>query len=398
MAFIDKYRHGGYNGVYKGGLSMKYPKADLEKREDRGGVYYFRYYHPVIKDGKKAYSRPNVSTGLKDKAGALAYSSQYIKDAIDGKVMEPTFVMTVPAIVEDAGPTLFERCKKFLERQYADSAKTTVTSAKRFLNYMILYSPTKLRNELTAEAATDIYYKFKNTPTRLGRLPEPRSCYYFLTVVREYWEWERAMGYDKNPFKGPHIQMPQEKSFKVCDEVWTPEECMAIYHSLDLEDKDAFWFMRWTGMYPKDTFMLRKEHVIMVDGGLGIMKKREKTKELISLPIWEACPEIADLLFTRYNALPEQNGRLFCRQYQDNKHVLFVDQFGDRVRAAWEREYPGTRPKMVKSLRHTRTTEWIVKKVEPDVIGNWLGHVDGSKMVLTIYSHRKKLMSFKKPS
>ncbi len=377
---------------------MKYPKPFIHKPEGGAGTYYFRYYRPdgLKPDGTKKYAHPNLNTGLKDKGAATKYAIQFIKDEMDGKANLPAIITPV-VVAEDKGPLLFDRAKKFLERQYADSAPTTIVNAKRYLAYMVLYSPTKFRDELTPEMAADIYHKFKTTSNRHNTVPKPRGCYYFLTICREFWDWERDLGYPRNPFRGSHIQMPKEKSFTICDETWTAEECEAIHNELEGEDKDAFWFMRWTGMYPKDTFMLRDDHVFAKDG-LGIVKAREKTKEMITLPIYEAAPEVAGILLERLKVAKAKGGRLFCRGYQDNKNILFVDQFGDHVRAAWERVYPGTRSKMVKSLRHTRTTEWIVAKVEPDVIGNWLGHVDGSKMVLTIYSHRKKLISFKKPS
>lgn len=376
----------------------KYPKPDLEKREDRGGVYYFRYYHPVIKaDGKKGYIRPNLSTGLKDKEEALRYAKEAIKDAIDkGPAKEP--VQTSVAVLE--GSNLVDRTNKYLSMRYhGKKAKTTIVSVSANLRYMIEYSPTKLRDKITPEVADDIYAKYRMRINKINKTPSERSAYHFLTDVCAYWDWEVMLRAEVlyNPFA--HIPKPKSDDFVKTEETWDPGEYEIIRDGLEGEYQDFFVGLRYSAMYPKDLLMTQKVHVMAKDG-LGIMKRRAKSttkNAVIKLPVLKACPEIAGDISARFKACKGAGDYLYFKNIGRDDHSVekFVHHFGATIFALWERKFPGTKPKLVKSLRHTRTTEWIEAGVEPDIIGTWLGHVDGSKMVLAIYAHRKAVRSFK---
>jgi integrase len=259
---------------------------------------------------------------------------------------------------------------------------------------MYKYSPTKLRDEVTPDIAEGIYNDYRLSINRHGDTPSAKTLYHFLTDVCAYWDWEVALR-DKvlfNPFS--HIDKPSQDEFTVCTEIWNQNEFNKVYEELEFpEDKEAFLIARYTGMYPKDIFLLKHEDVVNKGGVFAIYVRRSKStskRQLIRLPVSKAAPEIAELVLAKLKVL-NHGQRLFCRHYNEDKFKLWGELFGKRVAAAWKRAFPNQPHKTPKALRHTRTTEWLEMGHEPDEIGAWLGHVDGSKMVLSIYAHRKAM-------
>lgn len=363
------------------------PKPKMEKRPD--GFYQFRFYHPNGTRPKVVLEERHSGPALK---AAEAHIAKEMSEFRLGLSKAPQASIEV-----QEGPLLKDRIQRYLDLRYAGKkAKTTQTQVTRDLGNMLRFSPTPYRDKLTGDMADDIYLKFENTMTRKKELPSEKTKYHFLTNVCAYWDWEVEV--DPNPRKNPfaHITKPKSDDFTVADEEWDQKEFEGTLKKLEHpEDQVALTVIRWSAMYPKDVFWLQEPDF---QPGPSILKRRKKStskKQVIKLPLRRACPQIVDLVTQRLKAAKGTGKRVFCTHYPDTKDVLWVEQFGKRVQKAYEAAFPGKKPKLVKSFRHTRTTEWLKEGVEPNEVGEWLGHVKGSRMVLAIYDQRDTLRKLK---
>jgi integrase len=382
---------------------MKIPKFTLDN--DRG-TYEVRFYNRIGTDdnGKPVYERPRLDTGLSDKRLAERKAPELIQDYLENKGSRIREKAAIHEQEAAKGPTLVANTKLYMDTFYTDKmADTTIGSNRLSLDYMIKYSPNgigSLVSDITAKVAGDIWNAFCKAPTRLNRPPNEKGKAHFLRNVCAYWDWEvRVNKVAENPFDW--IPKPKDDEFDEYTVTWTQREYEDIHGALALEEeKVALMVCRYFGMYPKDVFMLDTDQCRLDGDDLIINKEREKvqrkrtrkkrSKQIIRFIASKCAPkEVVEIMVHAYKqAVKRGGGRIFCTHY--DKPVLWVEQFGKRVKAAWRATYPGVEPKPPKALRHTRATEWRKQGVDPEIIGNRLGHVKGSKMVLKLYSHNEE--------
>jgi integrase len=392
------------------------PTPDFTKRKDRGGVYYFRYYHPIVKpDGTKGYIRPNISTGTKDKEEAEKFALEHIREAMKAKdapfskhtQAPPPKPQVAPRTISGQGSKFIDVQMRFLSISY----KRATVRAIDFLTTFVRANkgqgePRDLIEDICPESLNEAMTAMNKAREASGE--DPYTPKYWAEILNDwsrFLEWEcRQEGTPlKRNYASPEdIPRPDKKKFGKRKVIWAEKEELAPFlkHAKEHDPKlyELAMVVRYSSMDPADYFDFQPhEHMIQTEDGEWYIEK-ERAKEpgqFYRVPIDKK--HLLELfLKAREECQPGERG--FTKKYQPHQRESWGTAISWRRKRLWEKLFPGKPVKTFKDLRRTFSDYWQRKGIPTPVVQIWMGHSEGSAITTTHYSdwtHTADLMKAK---
>jgi integrase len=373
---------------------QRYPKPDLQKRDDCGGVYYFRYYHPIIKDGKKAYIRPNQSTGVKDKVQALRIATDLIKQAIDGGSAPYTIHTQAPPVVKDAEHKISEQAEKFVIRTMQFHSDSYKRCTRRSLRYLTVYIPSDLVSDINGDSIPNVIEGLRSDREKAERDPyEPKYWAELFNDWSRFLAWElRQEGTTlrKNYASPEDLPRPDKKKFTANKDIWDDEkEFKPFMERAKVTDPELYELalvVRYSSIDPADYFDMQPEHMAQKSDGLWyIVKGRAKEPgHFYDIPIDR--DNLLELFLRKKAEAPSPTSRMFTwHSHKDHQRESWGAAISWRRKRLFESLFnkPG---KTFKDLRRTFSDYWQRRGVPVQVVKHWMGHSESSTTIETNYS------------
>ncbi len=375
------------------------PKVKVKKREDRGGIFFYRFTFL-----KEPYNR---SAGVKNKAEAQAIGDAHALDLWTKWKTGATVVEKAPL----RGPVLSQEIDQFVREEYGESADSTLVEVRRVLGWLVSYGKVGYVRELTRELMGEVYESVK-----INHAHKAATRRNTLNIWNKFFEYEidetektGEVHMTSNPIR--KIKRPKSKDLGRRTDIW-PDEMYETFLSGAIEAKDfelaeATRITRWTGLDPLDYAMLQSRHIEEdMNGHLEIRKLRAKAKfetELIKQPIDYAVSKLFHarkrkagnnpdfLIFTSHAGIWHADPKEFKRRAKNWAAALT-----NRRLRLFRKLFPDY-PRMLdfKHLRHTYATYMAAyggpdgKGVPERVLREWMGHSAESRILEKIYLHIK---------
>lgn len=372
------------------------PDPTMVLREDRGGVYYFRFSFQG-----KAYNPP---TGSKNLTEATKIAKKFARDlweeackAIREKSEQKEEI--------DQGATLSGTIAHFLRENYDGAPASTTAKISRVLGYLTSYAPSDYLRDLADKAVW--LGEGEGKPGILARYKsdhKPAPATWRDTL--NYWKGliNYAVDNDLLPKNPIHkVKGPGSGEMGRRLDIWTTEQYETF---IDYDGSDPLYvectliakIVRWTGLDEADIFQLTPRHFIKDrKGHLTLYKRRAKAKRSqkecnYKQPI---DPEIAPVIKALLATAKGPDDRFMSRDYEDTERSRnnWVGMISKRRHRRFASLFPGEKMLDYKHLRHTFATYMAAfggpdgKGVPIHVLREWMGHAPGSRVLEEVYLH-----------
>lgn len=374
---------------------MKLPTISLEKRDDRGGVYYWRAYLPRKKP-EKGYNRVYRATNEKDGPRALKAAKVELEALLNG-----TLIISQPeTAVISTGQKISEQADIFVARTMEFHSVSYRRGTDRSLGYLVQYVKSDDGKGEARDLIADI------TPLSLdvarGYMNKAREASGKVSYSFKYWaellnDWDRFVAWQIKQKDSPltqnyvaDIPRPDKTKFAVRKEFWNDTEELEPF-LLDCKDNDPelyelAYVIRWSSIDPADYFDFKPTDMsLKSDGHWYITKERAKEPgHFYNVPIDQ--DKLLGLFLAKKAECKSEDCRMFTGKWKATQRESWGTAISWRRKRVYERLFPGKKVKTFKDLRRTFSDYWQRKGISPAVIQVWMGHAEGSAVTQTNYS------------